>query len=71
MEEHRLKVLENRAVGRTFGLKGNELMGGWRNLHDEELLNLYFSPSVIKIIKSRSIRLAGNMARIGGDDECT
>jgi hypothetical protein len=37
MEEHRLKVLENRVVGRTFGLKGNELMGGWRNLHDEEL----------------------------------
>jgi hypothetical protein len=46
-EEHRLKVLENRVLRRTFGLKGNELTGSWRKLHNEDLHNLYSLPSKI------------------------
>jgi hypothetical protein len=50
-EEHRL-----RALRRIFGLKGDEMRGGWRKLHNEELHNLYCSPSIIRIIKSRRMR---------------
>jgi hypothetical protein len=70
MEEHRLKVFEKRVLRRTCGLKGDEVTGGCRKLNTEELLDLYFSPSIIKMIKSRRIRLARNMARMG-EDECT
>jgi hypothetical protein len=45
-EEHRLKVFENRALRGMFGLKRDEVSGGWRNLHNEELRDLYSSPSV-------------------------
>jgi hypothetical protein len=45
-EEHRLRVFENRAL-RIFGSKRNAVMGGWRKLHNEELHNLYSSPSII------------------------
>jgi hypothetical protein len=48
-----------------FGLKRDEVMGGWRKLHNEELHNLYFSPSIIRIIKSRRMRWAGNVAQMG------
>jgi hypothetical protein len=51
-EEHRLRVFENRALGRIFGSKRDEVIGGWRKLHNEELHNLYRSPSIFKIIKS-------------------
>jgi hypothetical protein len=44
-EEHRLRVFENKALRRIFGPKGDELTGGWRNLHSEELRDLYSSPS--------------------------
>jgi hypothetical protein len=43
--------------------------GGWRKLHNEELHNLYSSPSIIRIIKSRRMRWAGHVARIGGEEE--
>jgi hypothetical protein len=46
-EEHRLRVFENRVLKRIFGLKTNEVMAGWRKLHNEELHNLYSSPSII------------------------
>jgi hypothetical protein len=52
-EEHKLRVLENRALRRTFGPKRGGVTGGWRKLHNEELHNLYSSPSIIRIIKSR------------------
>jgi hypothetical protein len=50
-EEHRLRVFENRVLRRIFGLKRDEVTGGWRKLHNEELHNLYSSPSIIRIIK--------------------
>jgi hypothetical protein len=49
----------------VFGLKRDEIERGWRKLHNEELHNLYFSPSTIRIIKSRRMRLTGNVARMG------
>jgi hypothetical protein len=50
-EEHRLRVSENRALRRIFGPKRGEVIGGWRNLHNEELHNLYSSQSIIRIMK--------------------
>jgi hypothetical protein len=52
-EEHRLRVFENRVLRRIFGLKRDEVTGGWRKLHNEELHNLYSSLSIIRVIKSR------------------
>jgi hypothetical protein len=48
-----------------FGTKRDEVTGGWRKLHNEELHNLYPSPSIIRMIKSRSIRFAGHVAHKG------
>jgi hypothetical protein len=61
-EEHRLKVLENRVLRNIFGPKRDELTGGWRKLHNEELHNLYSSPSIIRMIKSRRMVWAGHVA---------
>jgi hypothetical protein len=54
--EHTLRVFENRVLRRTFGQKGDEETGGCRKLHNEELRNLYSSPSIIRIMKSRRMR---------------
>jgi hypothetical protein len=62
---HRLRVFENRSLRRIFGPKRDEVIGGWRKLHDEELRNLYCSPSIIRIIKSRRMRWTGHVACIG------
>jgi hypothetical protein len=62
-EEHRLRVFENRVL-RIFGPKKDEVTGGWRKLHNEGLHNLYSSPSIIRMINSRSLRLAGHVARM-------
>jgi hypothetical protein len=64
-EEHRLGVFENRVLRRIFGAKRDEVMGGWRKLHNEELHNLYTSPSIIRIMKSRRMMWAGHVARMG------
>jgi hypothetical protein len=58
-------VFENRVLRRIFGPKGDEETGGWRKLHNEELHNLYSSPSIIRIIQSRRMRWAGHVARMG------
>jgi hypothetical protein len=58
-------MFENRVLRRIFGPKRNEVIGGLRKLHDEELHNLYCSPSIIRIIKSESVRWAGHVARMG------
>jgi hypothetical protein len=63
-EEHRLRVFENRVLT-IFGPKRDEVTGEWRKLHNEELQDLYSSPSIIRIIKSRRMRWAGHVARIG------
>jgi hypothetical protein len=60
-----LKVFENRALRRIFGPKSEEVAGGWRTLHDEELHNLYTSPNTIRAIKSRKMRYARHAARMG------
>jgi hypothetical protein len=57
-EEHRLRVFENRVL-RIFGPKRDEVMGGWRKLHNEELHGLYSLPSIIRVIKARRMRWAG------------
>jgi hypothetical protein len=64
-EEHRLRVFENRVLRRIFGPKRDEVTGGWRKLHNEGLRKLYFSPSIIRMIKSRRMRWAGHVARMG------
>jgi hypothetical protein len=64
-KEHRLRVFENRVLRRIIGRKGDEVTGEWRKHHDEELRDLYSSPSIIRIIKSRRMRWAGHAARKG------
>jgi hypothetical protein len=55
-------VFENRVLRRIFGPKRGGVMGRWRKLHNEELHNLYSSPSIIRIIKSRRMRQVGHVA---------
>jgi hypothetical protein len=64
MEEYTLRVFENRVLRIIFGPKRDEVTGGWKKLHDE-LHNLYSSPSIIRLIKSRRMRWAGHVARMG------
>jgi hypothetical protein len=64
-EEHRLRVFENRVLWRIFGPKTDEVTGGWRKLHNEELHGLYPSPGIVRVIKARRMRWAGNVARMG------
>jgi hypothetical protein len=63
-EEYRQTVFENRVLRRIFGPKGDEVMGEWRKLHNEELRDLYSSPSIIRIIKSKRMKWAWNVARM-------
>jgi hypothetical protein len=62
---HRLRVFENRVLRRIFGTKRDEITGEWRKLHNGELHNLYSSPDTIRQIKSRRMRWAGHVARMG------
>jgi hypothetical protein len=64
-EEHRLRVFENRVLRRIFGLKRDEVTGEWKKLHSGELHNLYSSPDIFRQIKSRRMRWAGHVARMG------
>jgi hypothetical protein len=58
-------VFGNRVLRRIFVPKRDEVTGGWRKLHNDELHNLYSSPSIIRIIKSRRMRWVGHVARMG------
>jgi hypothetical protein len=58
-------VFENRVLRRIFGPKRKEVMGEWRKLHNEELRDLNSSPSIIRMLKSRRLRWAGHVARMG------
>jgi hypothetical protein len=58
-------VLENRMLRRIFGPKRDEVTGEWRKLHNEELHDLYYPSSIIRIKKSRRMRWAGHVARMG------
>jgi hypothetical protein len=69
-EEPKLRLFENRVLRRIFGPKRDGVTGGWGKLHNEELHNLYSSPSIIRIIKSRRMRWAGHVARMGRRGTC-
>jgi hypothetical protein len=58
-------VFENRVLRRIFRPKRDEVTGGWRKLHNEELHNMYFSPSISRMIKYRRMRWPGHVARLG------
>jgi len=60
-----VRVFENRVLRRVFGPKRNEGTGEWRKLHNEELNDLYCSPNILRVIKSRRMRWAGHVARMG------
>jgi hypothetical protein len=64
-EEHRLKVFENRVLSKIFGSKRDKVTAEWRRLHNEKLKDLYSSPNIIRVIKSRRMRWAAHVARMG------
>jgi hypothetical protein len=64
-EELRLRVFENMVLRRIFGPKRDEVTGECRKLHNEKLLDLYSSPIIVRVIKSRRMRWAGHVARMG------
>jgi hypothetical protein len=64
-EECRLRVSENKELRRIFGPKRDEVTGEWRRLHNKELYALYSSLNIIRVMKSRRLRWAGHVARMG------
>ena len=64
-EEHRLRVFENTLLWRIFGPKRDDVTVEWRKLHDEELNDLYSSPYIDRVIKSRRMKWAGHVAHMG------
>jgi hypothetical protein len=64
-EERRLRVVKNRVLRRVFGPKRDEVTEVWRKRHHEELRDLYISPIIVRVIKSRRMRWAGHVARMG------
>jgi hypothetical protein len=67
-EEHRLREFENRVLMGIYGPKRDEMTGGWRKLHNEELHIFYSSPSIIRMIKSRRMRWTGLVACMGEEE---
>jgi len=64
-EERKLRVFENKVLRRIFGPRRDEVTGDWRRLHNEELNDLYSSPNIVLVIKSRRMRWTGHVARMG------
>jgi hypothetical protein len=69
-KECRLRVFENRVLRRKFGPKRDEVTGECRKLHNEELHDVYCSPNINRAMKSRRMRGAGHIARMGGEEKC-
>jgi len=68
-EERKLRVFENMVL-RIFGPRRDEVTGEWRRLHNEELNDLYSSSNIVRLIKSRRMRWAGHVARMGEETGC-
>ena len=68
-EDRRLRVFENRVLRRIFGLKRDEVTGEWRKLHNEELNDLYCSPNIVRVVKSRRMCWGAFSAK-GGVEWC-
>ena len=64
-EERKLRVFENMVLRSIFGPRRDEVMGEWRRLHNEELNDLYSSPNIVRVIKSRRMRWAGHVVHMG------
>jgi hypothetical protein len=64
MEEHRLRIFEKRVLRKMFGPKREE-HGSWRKLDNAELHSLYYSRNIVRMIQSRRMKLARNVARMG------
>jgi hypothetical protein len=64
-ENRVLRVFENRVLRGIFGAKRDEVTGEWRKLHNEELHDLFSSPNIMRVIKSRRMTWAGHVARMG------
>jgi len=69
-EKRKLRVFENMVLRRIFGSRRDEVTGEWRGLHKEELSDLYSSPNIVRVIKSRRMRLVGHVARMGEERGC-
>jgi len=63
-------VFENRVLRRIFGTKRDEVTRKWKKLHNEELNDLYSSPNIVRVVKSRRMRWAGHVARMGRGEVC-
>ena len=68
-EERRLRVFQNRVLRRVFGPKRDVVTGGWRNLYNKEISDVYSLPKIVRVVKSRGMRWAGHVALMG--EGCT
>jgi len=66
-EKRRLRVFENRVLRKIFGPKRDEVTGEWSKLHNKELNDLYSLPNIVRVVKSRRMRWARHVARMGED----
>jgi len=69
-EERKLRVFENMVLRRIFGPRRDEVTGKCKRLHNEELNDLYSSPNIVRVTKSRRMRWAGHLARVGEEKGC-
>jgi len=69
-EERKLRVFENMVLRRIFGSRREEVTGEWRRLHNKELNDLYSSPNIVRVIKSRRMRWTGHVARMSEERGC-
>ena len=69
-QERKLRVFKKVALRRIFGPRRDEVTGKWRRLHNEELSDLYASPNIVRVIKSRRMRWAVHVARMGEERGC-
>jgi hypothetical protein len=68
-DEHRLRLFENRVLRSIFGPKREEVAGGWRRLHNENIHDLYAAPNIVSVIESRRINKMGGACSTHGKDE--